>query len=91
MVADPQPYSSADLERSPEQAARENALREVSETLLNVEQAAKRARQAQRTAAMTVGCDDLARILGTAEEKLEAVRKELFQGAYFTGDRPRLF
>ncbi|HEX6077071.1 MAG TPA: hypothetical protein VFZ32_17640 [Micromonosporaceae bacterium] len=86
-----QPHPSAEYERSPQQAARENALREVSETLLNIEQAARRAKQARQHAAMTVDCDDLARILGTAEQKLEEIRKDLFQGAYFSADRPRLF
>jgi hypothetical protein len=85
-----QPHPS-EYERSPEQAARENALREVSETLLNIEQAARRASQARKTAATTAGCDDLAQILGAAEQRLEEVRKDLFQSAYFTGDRPRLF
>jgi predicted metallo-beta-lactamase superfamily hydrolase len=40
---------------------------------------------------MSVGCEDLARVLGTAQEKLEAVRKDLFQGAYFNAGGPRLF
>lgn len=86
-----QSHPSAEYQRSPEQAARENALREVSETLLNIEQAARRAKRARQAAAMAVGCDDLARLLDTAEQKLEAARKDLFQGAYFSGDRPRLF
>jgi citrate lyase beta subunit len=86
-----QPHPSAEYERSPEQAARENALREVSETLLNIEQAARRAKQARQAAAMTVGCEDLAQVLGAAEQRLEEVRKDLFQSAYFAGDRPRLF
>lgn len=86
-----QPHRPAEYERGPEQEARETALREVSETLLNIEQAARRAKQAHRVAAMSVGCEDLARVLGTAEEKLEAVRKDLFQGAYFNAGGPRLF
>ncbi|MEH1013448.1 hypothetical protein V6U90_10075 [Micromonospora sp. CPCC 206060] len=81
----------SDLDRTPEQAAREAGLREVSEALLNIEQAIKRTERAQRTAAMTVGCDDLARMLATAARNLEAARKDLFQGAYFSADAPKLF
>jgi 23S rRNA G2445 N2-methylase RlmL len=81
----------SDLDRSPEQAAREDGLREVSEALVNIEQAIKRTERARRTAAMTIGCDDLARMLGTAVRNLEAARKDLFQGAYFSADQPKLF
>jgi 23S rRNA G2445 N2-methylase RlmL len=80
-----------DLDHSPEQAAREAGLREVSEVLLNIEQAIKRAERAERTTRMTVGCDDLARMLSTAARNLEAARKDLFQGAYFSADSPKLF
>ncbi len=83
--------STSDLDHSPEQAAREAGLREVAETLTNIEQATRRAQRAQRTAAMTVGCDDLARVLETAAARLEAAHKELMQGAYFSADQPRLF
>ncbi|MEW1588547.1 hypothetical protein AB0283_24245 [Micromonospora vinacea] len=80
-----------DLDHTPEQAAREAGLREVSEALLNIEQAIKRTERAKRTAAMTVGCDDLARMLDTAARNLEIARKDLFQGAYFSADSPKLF
>ncbi|GAB2941621.1 hypothetical protein GCM10027280_32730 [Micromonospora polyrhachis] len=81
----------SDLERTPEQAAREAGLREVSDVLLNIEQAIKRADRAQRTVSMTVGCDDLARMLTTASRNLETARKDLFQNAYFSADEPKLF
>ncbi|SCE78945.1 hypothetical protein GA0070558_106228 [Micromonospora haikouensis] len=81
----------SDLDHSPEQAAREAGLREVSEALLNIEQAIKRTERAKRAVSMTVGCDDLARMLDTAARNLEIARKDLFQGAYFSGDSPKLF
>lgn len=40
--------SRSDTERSPDQVAREAALHEVEETLLNIEQAIKRADRARR-------------------------------------------
>lgn len=81
----------SDLGHTPEQAAREAGLREVSEVLLNIEQTIKRTERAKRTAAMTVGCDDLARMLDTAARNLELARKDLFQGAFFSADSPKLF
>ncbi|GIJ26839.1 hypothetical protein Vqi01_20010 [Micromonospora qiuiae] len=81
----------SDLDQTPEQAARETGLREVSEALLNIEQAIKRTERAKRTVSMTVGCDDLARMLDTAARNLEIARKDLFQGAYFSADSPKLF
>ncbi|MEQ4305474.1 hypothetical protein ABNF97_29525 [Plantactinospora sp. B6F1] len=81
----------ADLDHTPAQAAREAGLREVSEALLNIEQAIKRTERAKRTVSMTVGCDDLARMLDTAARNLEIARKDLFQGAYFSADSPKLF
>ncbi|WP_431921203.1 hypothetical protein [Micromonospora wenchangensis] len=81
----------SDLDHTPEQAARESGLREVSEALLNIEQAIKRTGRAKRKVSMTVGCDDLARMLDTAVRNLEIARKDLFQGAYFSADSPKLF
>nr|MDT0659713.1 hypothetical protein [Micromonospora sp. DSM 115978] len=62
----------------------------MSDALLNIEQAINRTERARRTASMTVGCDDLARLLSTAVRNLEGARKDLFQGAYFSADQPRL-
>lgn len=80
----------SDMERSAEQVAREAALHQVEETLLNIEEAIRRADRARK--AMPVGGTEqnLRLSLGTAVEKLEAVRKELFQSAYFGGDQQRL-
>lgn len=81
----------SDFGRSPEQAARETGLREVSDVLLNIEHTIRRAERAKRAVSMTVGCDDLARMLDTAARNLETARKDLFQGAYLSGDSPRVF
>ncbi|MFD6261685.1 hypothetical protein ACFWFK_11165 [Micromonospora chalcea] len=81
----------SDLDHTPEQASREVGLREVSVALLNIEQAIKRTQRAKRTGSMTVGCDDLVRILEAAARNLEIARKDLFQGVYFPADSPRLF
>ncbi|MDG4750174.1 hypothetical protein O7630_04390 [Micromonospora sp. WMMD718] len=81
----------SDLDQTPEDAAREAGLREVSEVLLNIEQAIRRTQRAERTVSMTVGCDDLARMLDTAARNLEIARKDLLQGAYFSADSPKLF
>ncbi len=85
-----QPLRS-DLERTPAQAAREKALTEVAETLLNIEQAVERAERGSRVAARLDDCDDLVRVLDTAAQRLAAARKELFQRAYFPGGQPGLF
>jgi hypothetical protein len=75
----------SDSERSPEQVAREEALHEVEETLLNIEQAIKRADRG-RQAIRGDGNDNLRLSLDTAVEQLEAVRRRLFQDAYFGGE-----
>ncbi len=82
--------SRSELERSPEQIAREAALHEVEETLLNIEQAIKRADRGRK--AMPTGDTEqnLRLCLDRTVDQLEAVRKELFQSAYFGGDQQRL-
>jgi hypothetical protein len=82
--------SRSESERSPAQVAREAALHEVEETLLNIEQAIKRADRARRTIPAGGDEQNLKLCLDTAVEQLEAVRKELFQSAYFGGDQQRL-
>ncbi len=77
-------------ERSPEEVAREQALHEVEQTLLNIEQAIRRA-DAGRRAINPDGFErNLKLALDRAVEQLEAVRKELFQNGYFGGDQQRL-
>jgi hypothetical protein len=82
--------SRSGSERSPDQVAREAALHEVEEALLNIEQAIKRADRGRRTIPPEGNEKNLRLCLDTAVEQLEAVRKELFQGAYFGGDQQRL-
>lgn len=79
----------SDSERTPGQVAREAALHEVEETLLNIEQAIKRADRGRR-AIRGEGNENLKLYLDAAVEQLEAVRKELFHNAYFGGDQQRL-
>jgi hypothetical protein len=82
--------SRPDSERSPDQVARETALHEVEETLLNIEQAIKRADRGRRTIPAQGNEQNLKLCLDAAVDQLEAVRKELFQSAYFGGDQQRL-
>jgi hypothetical protein len=82
--------SGSEMERSPEQIAREAALHEVEETLLNIEHAIRRADRG-RKAIPTEGAEQNLRLcLDSVVDQLEAVRKELFQSAYFGGDQQRL-
>jgi hypothetical protein len=82
--------SRSQMERSPEQVAREDALREVEETLLNIEQAIRRADRGRKLIPAEGAGRNLRLCLDTVVEQLEAVRKELFQGAYFGGEQQRL-
>jgi hypothetical protein len=84
------PLRNTSGERSPEQVAHEQAVREVGDTLLNIEQAIKRGQRARRSIEVTGREPDLALALGSALEDLERVRKTLFQSAYLGGDQPRL-
>lgn len=85
-----EPVQQHSLERSPEQVRLEAAMREVSETLMNVEQALKRAKRGHR-AVLLIGTERNAEVaLARCVEALELTRKELFQSAYFSGDQQRL-
>ncbi len=83
-----EPRSGAD--RSPEEAAREQALHEVEQTLLNIEQAIRRADRGRRAISPDGNERNLRLALDQAVEQLEAARKELFQSAYFGGQQQRL-
>lgn len=82
--------SRSDMERSPEQIAHETALHEVEETLLNIEQAIRRADRGRKAILATGPEQNFRRCLETVIDQLEAARKELFQSAYFGGDQQRL-
>lgn len=85
-VVDPR----SDMERSPEQAARELALHEVEATLLNIEQAIRRADRGRKAIPPDGAGRNLKLSLDDAVRRLEAVRKDLFQSTYFGGDQQRL-
>jgi hypothetical protein len=81
--------SRPEMERTPEQVAHEEALHQVEETILNIEQAIKRADRARK--AITGDAESNLRLaLDAAATQLESVRKELFQSAYFGGGQQRL-
>jgi soluble cytochrome b562 len=80
--------SRSEMERSPEQIAHEAALHEVEETLLNIEQAIRRADRGRK--AIPADERNLRLCLDNVITQLEAARKELFQSAYFGGDQQRL-
>jgi hypothetical protein len=82
--------TASDVEKSAPQQAREAVLRDVADVLVAIEQAVDGAAEARESAAQVAGCDDLARVLDTAVRSLQATRKDLFQGAYFAGNQPRL-
>jgi len=82
--------SRSEMERSPEQAAREAALHEVEETLLNIEQAIRRADRGRKSIHAEGDARNLRLCLDAVVDQLETVRKELFQSAYFGGEQRRL-
>lgn len=82
--------STTSAERSPEQVAHEQAMREVSDTLLNIEQAIRRGDRARRSIEVVGREPDLALALGDALGDLERVRKTLFQSTHLGGGQPRL-
>ncbi len=63
---------------------------EVEETLLNIEQAIRRADRAHRTVASRGGDANLTLALQEALGELEGTRKALFQATYFASDQQRL-
>lgn len=82
--------SGSEMERSPDQAAREAAMHEVEETILNIEQAIRRADRGRKSIPADGASRNLRLCLDAAVAQLEAVRRELFQSAYFGGDQQRL-
>lgn len=77
-------------ERSPSQVAHEAAMQEVSDTLLNIEQAIRRTERARRAVALGGREPTIEVVLAATSAQLEAARRELFQSAYFSGDQQRL-
>lgn len=85
-VVEPQ----SEVERSAEEVAREHAMHEVEQTLLNIEQTIQRADRGRRTIPSDGGERNLRLALDRTIEQLEAVRKDLFQSGYFGGQQQRL-
>lgn len=83
-----EPQSAA--ERSPEDMAREQALHEVEQTLLNIEAAIRRAHRGSQAIPPDGNERNLKLALDRTVQQLEAVRKELFQSGYFGGQQQRL-
>ena len=77
-------------ERSPEEAAREQALHEVEQTLLNIEEAIRRADRGRQKISLDGNERNMRLALDRTIEQLEATRKELFQSGYFGGQQQRL-
>ncbi|WP_326636010.1 hypothetical protein OG884_22950 [Streptosporangium sp. NBC_01755] len=82
--------NSADV-RSPAQYADEQAMGEISGTISGIEDAIRRADAARKNVSRTVDNPNLVVALDTAINRLEAIRKELFQSTYFGGDQQRMF
>lgn len=76
--------------RSPEETAREQALHEVEQTLLNIENAIRRADRSRQKISLDGSQRNLRLALDRAIKQLEATRKELFQSGYFGGQQQRL-
>jgi hypothetical protein len=70
------------MERTPAQALREGALQEVAETLLNIEQAIRRAYRAERAVSVAVDDPNLEMALRNAMEQLQSARRELMQTTF---------
>ena len=77
-------------ERSPKELAREQAMHEVEQTMLNIEQAILRADRGRQKIPLDGNERNLRLALDRAIEQLEATRKELFQSGYFGGQQQRL-
>lgn len=77
------------LDRSSQQAAHEAVMREVAETISDLEQTIRRADRARRAVARDAEPNVTVALDRTIAD-LERVRQELFQTAYFGGAQQRL-
>lgn len=82
--------STDSMQLTPQQAAHEAAMAEVEETLLNIEQAIRRADRAHRAVGSRSADANLELALKEALGQLESTRKALFQATYFSSDQQRL-
>lgn len=85
-----QPQPSASGQRTGEEVARERAMGEVSDVLLNLEHTITRARRARKVVTKD-GADRNAELaLEEVIGELDRLRKRLLQDTYFAGDKVRL-
>lgn len=82
--------SASPNERSVEQVAHESAMAEVAETLLNIEQAQRRADRAVKTVALLGRDRNTELALRAAAKSLADAHKALFEEAYLSGAQQRL-
>lgn len=81
--------AAAPNERSPQQVAREAALGEISDVLLNLEHTLSRAKKALARV-RKLGGDHVEPALIEAIADLERTHKRLMQDTYYAGDSVRL-
>lgn len=79
-----------DNRRSPEEAAREVALAEVSDVLLNLEHTIARTKKAIATARKSGSATNAELALSDALTDLEKVHKRLMHDTYYAADSLRL-
>jgi hypothetical protein len=85
-----QPQHQSPAVRSSDEVARERAMGEVSDVMLNLEHTLARAKKAHKTVVKD-GADRNAELaLADAITDLESVRKRLLKDTYFAGDSVRL-
>ena len=82
--------STSPNERSVEQVAHESAMAEVAETLLNIEQAQRRADRAVKSVALLGRDRNTELALRAAARSLAEAHKALFEEAYLSGTQQRL-
>ena len=82
--------AAAPNERSPQQVAREAALGEISDVLLNLEHTLSRAKKALARVRKLGGDHNVELALIEAIADLERTHKRLMQDTYYAGDSVRL-
>jgi len=77
--------------RSPEQAGHEAALREVSETILNIEAAIQRAQRARGSLVAGRAAPNLVHAMTQAIGDLETAQRNLHQRTYLAANQQAMF
>jgi len=77
--------------RSPEQAGHEAALREVSETILNIEAAIQRPHRARSSLVAGRAEPNLVHAMSQVIEDLETAQRTLHQRTYLAADQQAMF